>query len=290
MPLSMEAKAAVLADNLAKQQKEREAAFELRLSYLADLAHLSADRIRQACASGATLASALSDTAEAYMPHLNTDKSEAYAISDRVNYVLLLEKELQQMPQGQWSTLLAFTASLEASVAYVRHQTTDLAFEALSDYLPQTTVVYTEDMREACHAVIEGECDFCLLPYKRDGVPLQATRQMLYHKNLHIVMSVTVEQAEFVLLSRQFYQHRFEDGPLYLSVSLPGECLHELTFFVDAMHGSFSELESYMQADKARLSATFRIANEGELKATLLFTAISLFDSKMIGFYRKMEE
>ncbi|MBO5790032.1 MAG: hypothetical protein J6R40_02650 [Clostridia bacterium] len=71
MALSMEAKAAVLADNLSKLLKQNGEGEELRFTYLADLAHLFADRVRGALANGSAFVSALSDAAQAYFPLLH---------------------------------------------------------------------------------------------------------------------------------------------------------------------------------------------------------------------------
>ena len=89
MALSMEAKAAVLADNLSKRLKQNKEGEELQLTYLADLAHLFSDRIRAAINASVPFHAAIADATEAYRPHLNQNGA------DGAQFCVLLAKDMR---------------------------------------------------------------------------------------------------------------------------------------------------------------------------------------------------
>ena len=275
MALSMEAKAAVLADNLSKRLKQNKEGEELRLTYLADLAHLFADRIRSAADASVPFQTAIADAAEAYRSHLLQNRV------DGAQFCALLSKEMR-----------AYLKELEVgkSISYVSHRTADLAFSVLSERFQGISVSYADDMREACGALIGGECEYCLLPIENEGVALQSTRTLLQNSGLYTVMSVHADDICYLLLSRSLLFHSFEGEPLYMSISLPIEHLENTVTLISLLKEEISEIYSFTLGEKNKVSLSFTLGSEASFTSALLYFAIIHKDIEITGFYQKLEE
>ena len=140
MALSMEAKAAVLADNLSKRLKQNREGEELRLTYLADLAHLFADRIRMATDASVPFQTAIADAAESYRSLLLQNGV------DGAQFCALLSKEMRAYLKELCAMLFPIQTEVGNTICYVRHRSADIAFALLSESFPGISVSYADDM------------------------------------------------------------------------------------------------------------------------------------------------
>lgn len=284
MALSMEAKAAVLADNLSKRLKQNKEGEELRLTYLADLAHLFADRIRSATDASVPFQAAMADAAEAYRSHLLQNGV------DGAQFCALLSKEMRAYLKELCAMLFPLQSEVGKSISYVSHRTADLAFSVLSERFQGISVSYADDMREACGALIGGECEYCLLPIENEGVALQSTRTLLQNSGLYTVMSVHADDIRYLLLSRSLLVHSFECEPLYMSISLPIEHLENTVTLISLLKEEISEIYSFTLGEKNKVLLSFTLGSEASFTSALLYFAIIHKDIEITGFYQKLEE
>lgn len=284
MALSTEAKSAVLADNLSKKLKQNREGEELRLTYLADLAHLFSDRIRTAMDASASFQTAMVDATEAYRPLLIQNRG------DGAQFCALLAKEMSGHIKELCATLFPIQAEAGKSISYVRHRSADLAFGVLAERFSGISVTYADDMREACGALLGGECEYCLLPIENEGIALQSTRTLLQNSALYTVMSVCAEDVRYLMLSRSLLVHSFADEPLYLSISMPIELLENVVFLISLLKEEIIEINTFTLGEKTKVSLSFSMQNETNFIAVLLYIAIMQNEIEITGFYQKLEE
>ena len=172
MPLSAKVKMTVLKDNLEAQEKDFCKLSQIRFSNLSDVARVANDFLLTSIQNGESLNNALLNLGERCREKGSVftakDRFGALMISDQYVFSNLLAKKLFSHYPDLLEKLLPTTNDL-GRVALVKNKSTEEYLATMQDVFPFTSTVYSVDFKDAALRVLDGEADFCLLPYAENS-------------------------------------------------------------------------------------------------------------------------
>lgn len=135
----------------------------------------------------------------------------------------------------------AAAAGTQGRIAYVRNRRNDDAFMAFSECVKGARAHYTPSFSEACEAVVDNKCEFCILPIENDkDGKLYSFYAMLDRYELKIRDTAEIlsedesETTVFALVGRSVSAVRRTDGALRFEFSVVGESANVIGEILEA--------------------------------------------------------
>ena len=111
------------------------------------------------------------------------------------------------------------TGRLSGRIAYLKNALSDEAFDVFSQDFEDPRVYYVSSFKEACAAVRDGVCEYCILPFEeKGGARLGSISSLIYHDDLKINSVTPVfgpdnsADVKYALLSKQFTVPNIQEG------------------------------------------------------------------------------
>jgi hypothetical protein len=247
----------VIAENVRILSEKQSVLQERRICELSEAAEAAASYICEMLSDGMPIADALGllslFDSEVESVHREALKESAPVLSlyqkqlsslDRVSFVSLLLEALSRRKISVSEADFLPPAAAAEVFTYVKNLYADEAYDVFSEAFSDPRLFYSESLRDAVSAVVQGRAGYCLLPLEENGgVRLAGVSQMLYQSNLCIASVTPVygygEQTDltYALVSRGFLIPPVsKEDDRYLELRLPksSASLSELLFAAEA--------------------------------------------------------
>ena len=196
------------------------------------------------------------------------------------------------------------TERSDENIIYVKNALADEAYDVFAEELSDPRVKYAKNFREACLAVSEGECEFCLLPLEeRGGARLAVIADLIFRYDLKIFSITPVfgldgtADMKYALLSKHFSVPDISEGDdRYLEITYKSAfdvSASGVLFSAELLgYGIYRINTVYTEADgeREKLYSIVFSAEEGK-DFSLLLTFLSQLSGayNVIGIYKNLE-
>lgn len=185
-------------------------------------------------------------------------------------------------------------------IAYMRSALTDDAYERLCTVLHAPTVLYTNGYREACEAVRDGSCGYCILPYENtEGVLHTFTALAERYSLLRTALCRVFHPDGSDTTHFALYGHRLPltalGGTPLLHASLHAQDAHAIAVHMQAfalLGAEFRRTQTEaVQTEERGLcwTVTLRLSAQGLLPTLAYLTAFAP-DWTLHGLYKEIEK
>ncbi len=305
MAFSADIKRRIISDNLHMQERTISQELEVRRSHLADLVSVLTEPYRAQRMTPDILREIGSDAvlAGGEVPALHREvrpdvkEGVAAALSHITSYDRAVVAELicsHAGMDGHPLTASAFLHLPEMStrIAYARNAYTDEAYDAFSESLVAPTALFTDSYEEACREIVEGNCGYCILPWRdTNGDYHRATLSYLEVYHLMATSVVTVTDGEDVPMQFALIGRAPTTVPTIWEMVLimpPDSTAEKVDLLSVAAHFNIEVVSLFASSEGRGIQCTLR----GKGDATPILTWLCLFAPtyQLRGFYPCREE
>lgn len=298
-------------DNLTLLDNRISREFEKRLPQLAELAALMAEQWQSGGANDPLAffhrISSFWPSSALHTPHLPKNEENLQlslsllSVGDRADFISSFLSACAQHGSPLTAKMLLPHSEVPSQrIAYVRNAYTDEAYEVFSALLPDATLLSAENFREACEAVSEDDCGFCILPYENSGGVLRYFSELVSHYAFCITAFCRVfhtdgtDATRFALLARSPYLPVTEMQPR-LRVSFSASDAIDLARHIATatmLGARVTAVESEPDTEnKERLTCRveFHLSQDGCLTRILTYLHIFAANFCLRGLYKEID-
>ena len=187
------------------------------------------------------------------------------------------------------------------SIAYVRNQLSDEAYDVFSQDIRHSTVCYKNGFKECADALASGEVGYALFPIiERGGARILAVSDIIYRNDFKINAITPVfgslgdADVKYALVSKNFTHHAVKQGDdryLELRVGNPSGSLHALlsaaSFFGIGVHRVDTVALYEGDSDGSVVSLVLRSGDD--FGPMLTYLLLFMPDVVPVGIYKNLE-
>ena len=217
---------------------------------------------------------------------------------DAVLFVKLLAERLSEMGVIVSETDFLPPESSAQTFTYVRNALADEAYDVFSQDFDDPRVFYSPGFKEACVAVADGKCGYCILPFEeRGGVRVPIISDLASRLDLKISAVTPVfgfegtADMKYALLKRGFViPPRDEDTDRYLELKLDFDTniISRLLPIAESLGADLYRINTLGDFDGAFVSLILRDRGEG-FAPILSYLTLFCNNYVPIGIYKNLE-
>lgn len=185
---------------------------------------------------------------------------------------------------------------------YVKNSYADEAYDVFSASFDNSVVEYAKDFRSCVRTLLDGGCDYCLLPLEeRGGARIAGVLELIYSYDLKIVGVTPVFgqdgalDLKYAMVSRAFLKREYSpDDDRYLEIRLGRERggLSELLFSAECFGNRLYRVNTLTVRERDSERTYYSVVfHNGESDFLRLLTYLTFFreDFIPVGIYTNLE-